>query len=59
MSKLDEIEKAFLNNEFDIGFKIEKEKEVESKEQLKRVKSFLKMTIIKKRYKKNFNQSKI
>nr|WP_243683746.1 hypothetical protein [Clostridioides difficile] len=25
MSKLDEIEKAFLNNEFDIGFKIEKE----------------------------------
>ncbi|AEF56912.1 hypothetical protein BN175_2850018 [Clostridioides difficile T23] len=28
MSKLDEIEKAFLNNEFDIGFKIEKEIEL-------------------------------
>ncbi|HGL5965268.1 TPA: DEAD/DEAH box helicase family protein [Clostridioides difficile] len=26
LSKLDEIEKAFLNNEFEIGFKIEKEK---------------------------------
>ncbi|UWD50679.1 DEAD/DEAH box helicase family protein [Clostridioides phage Hain-Saunders-2022a] len=34
LNRLDEIEKAFLNNKFDIGFKIEKEKEAESTEQL-------------------------